>query len=248
MEPARRPRYEVVITERTVLDESARGSLWPWGVLAAGACATLCAALVGVAGRRSSTGDQKLRPAKLASSSGGRLDEKGRFVLDDFDTRKPFASFLPGIGGEWGKPMWAFYVNRGQALAAFGIETKDEPLLEFTPANKAYERASIDGFRTLLRVSRCNVRPRLVQPFFNPGSAAANRTMLIGMNELEISEVDVDTNVKTRILYYTVPEEDFPALVRHVTLTNLGDVDADVEVVDGLARLEPFGVNAGMLQ
>ena len=57
--------------------------------------------------------------------AGGHFDSDGRFVLRDFDARKPFASFLPGIGGEWGVPMWAFYVNRGQGVAAFGVENKD---------------------------------------------------------------------------------------------------------------------------
>ena len=37
-----------------------------------------------------------------------------RFLLEDFDARSTFASFLPGVAGYFGKPVWAFYVNRGQ--------------------------------------------------------------------------------------------------------------------------------------
>ncbi|MCP4685523.1 MAG: hypothetical protein GY867_08735, partial [bacterium] len=67
------------------------------------------------------------------------FDRDGRFVLDGYDRAKPFASFLPGIAGVMGIPVWALYVNRGQAIASFGVESKDNPIMEFLPANKAYQ-------------------------------------------------------------------------------------------------------------
>jgi hypothetical protein len=52
-------------------------------------------------------------PSAFDSSSGdaedsepGSFDELGRFVLRDYDTAKPWASFLPGLGGKFGVPMW----------------------------------------------------------------------------------------------------------------------------------------------
>ncbi|KAH8045921.1 hypothetical protein JL722_13973 [Aureococcus anophagefferens] len=214
-------------------------------------CAGAVAVFLGLVAVSASGAEEKLLkhklPPTLSSGASDDFDADGRFILPDFDTRKPFASFLPGIGGEWGMPMWAFYVNRGQGLAAFGVENKDKPLMEFTPANKAYLTTSTEGFRTMLKVSRDGGEPTLAQPFFSVDDDAADRTMLIGMNELEIAEVDAATGLETRILYYTVPGEDFPALVRRVTITNLEDTEAAVDVDDGLARLEPFGVNSGQL-
>ena len=66
-----------------------------------------------------------------------RLDETSRFVLANYQQQRPFSSFLPGIAGPLGIPLWVFYVNRGQAIASFGIESKDSPIMEFQPANKA---------------------------------------------------------------------------------------------------------------
>ena len=40
----------------------------------------------------------------------------GKFVLNDYDTKKTFYSFLPGIAGIYGIPIWSFYLNRGQGL------------------------------------------------------------------------------------------------------------------------------------
>jgi hypothetical protein len=42
----------------------------------------------------------------------GQVDFLGdRVVMHDYDSSKVFSSFLPGIGGEYGIPMWAFYVG-----------------------------------------------------------------------------------------------------------------------------------------
>lgn len=42
----------------------------------------------------------------------GQADFIGdRVVLHNYDSSKVFSSFLPGIGGEYGIPMWAFYVS-----------------------------------------------------------------------------------------------------------------------------------------
>ena len=76
------------------------------------------------------------------------LDPHGRYLFDAYQDQRPFASFLPGIAGPYGIPLWVFYVNRGQAIAGFGIESKDSPIMEFLPANKAYQAAPYSGFRT----------------------------------------------------------------------------------------------------
>jgi len=44
--------------------------------------------------------------------NGGPFDSQGRFVLENYASAHPFASFLPGIAGPQGIPMWVFYVNR----------------------------------------------------------------------------------------------------------------------------------------
>ena len=53
------------------------------------------------------------------------FDQKKRFIIEDYHRQKTFSSFLPGIAGEQGIPIWAFYVNRGQGISSFGIQDKD---------------------------------------------------------------------------------------------------------------------------
>ncbi|CAE7633067.1 unnamed protein product [Symbiodinium sp. CCMP2456] len=66
--------------------------------------------------------------------------------------------------------------------------------------------------------------------------------MLIGMNEMEIREINKDVGLKTEVLYFTVPNEEFPALVRKVSFTNLGDTNLHISLLDGLMKLEPTGI------
>ena len=82
------------------------------------------------------------------------FDSMGRYVLRDYDREPPFSDFLPGLAGIYGKPLYAFWVNRGQGIASFGVESKDYPLMEFLSANKAYQTTPLLGFRTFLQVHR----------------------------------------------------------------------------------------------
>ena len=43
-------------------------------------------------------------------------------------------------------PCGYFYVNRGQAITSFGVTNKDNPIMEFQPANKAYRTTATTGF------------------------------------------------------------------------------------------------------
>jgi hypothetical protein len=173
--------------------------------------------------------------------NGDGFDELGRFILRKPSAARPFASFLPGIAGPLGVPMWAFYVNRGQAIASFGIENKDNPIMEFEPANKAYQTTPYTGFRTFLKLKRGS-DTSLYEPFA-PWSAADETRMHIGMSELELEATNVAHRLRTNVLYFTLSGEAFAGLVRQVTLTNLGKTPLALEMLDGMARVMPYGVD-----
>ncbi|MGD2178749.1 MAG: cellobiose phosphorylase [Anaerolineae bacterium] len=169
------------------------------------------------------------------------FDEQGRFMIRDYAAARPFASFLPGIAGPLGIPMWAFYVNRSQAIASFGIHNKDNPIMEFEPANKAYQTTAYSGFRTYLKLKR-GAHRAFYEPFA-PWNAGDDAQMYIGMNELELQATSAEHGVQTNVLYFTLPGEPFAGLMRQVTVTNLGDAPLALEMLDGMARVMPYGVD-----
>lgn len=180
--------------------------------------------------------------------------------MEDYDAKSNFASFLPGVAGFFGKPVWVFYVNRGQAIATFGVESKDYPLLEFNAANKAYQVTPYIGFRTFVRGTRKGAAASLtgssfqVEPFSSDRSRILDkadddadkpkRILFVGTNEVEIQEIDGVNDLTTAVKYFILPEENFAAMIRRTTFTNTGTTDLELEILDGLAKMEPSG---GML-
>lgn len=184
-------------------------------------------------------------------ATSANFDSNGRYILENYDSLKPMANFLCGIGGLWGVPMWAFYVNRGQGITSFGINNKDGAIAKFNTAEKAYQQTPFTGFRTFVKGTKSDGTTFASMPFFpKRGSISMSknddlisRNMMIGTNEMEIQEIDSVNDLQTNVLYYTIPNEDFPSLVRKTTFTNLDEHSSiDIEVLDGLGRLVPSGL------
>ncbi len=166
------------------------------------------------------------------------FDKKNRFMIDNYTTRTTFSSFLPGISGKLGIPIWCFYVNRGQAVAAFGVEDKDHSIMEFFPAHQAYQFTKTVGFRTFLKIDGA---------YYEPFQAVhESHRMFIGKNELEIEERN--QTIKTNVLYYTLPNEKIGGLVRKVTITNVDTVAHQVEMLDGMPAIIPYGVSLSSIK
>ncbi len=143
--------------------------------------------------------------------------------------------------------MWAFYVSRGQGIAAFGVESKDRPLMEFQPAQRAYQTTPLLGFRTFLRGQR-EGQTWIHEPFSPWHAEHVERHMFLGMNELEIEERCEPRGLQVNVLYFLLPGEPFAALVRQVSFTNTTASPLLLEVLDGLPALIPFGVDDGALK
>ncbi len=173
-----------------------------------------------------------------------RLDENGQFLIENYQNTRPFSSFLPGIAGPMGIPLWVFYVNRGQAIASFGVENKDKPILEFQTANRAYQLTPYLGFRTFIRM-QCGDEQVLYEPF---ASGSSSQKMGIGANELRLLEINRMHGLQTEVVYFLLPGENLSGLVRIVTLTNQSERPVNLEILDGLPAVIPFGVTNQILK
>lgn len=163
------------------------------------------------------------------------LDGKA-YILEDYHRLPPFSSFLPGLAGIKGIPMWVYYTNRGQGVNSFGIHHKNNAIMEFNPANTAYENTAIKGFRTFIRKEGT-----VYEPFFS-SMTKAKRKFSIQQNSFEIEEIEKEQELKIRVKYYVLPLENIGALVRKVEITNLSKKEQELEVVDGLPKIIPYGI------
>ncbi len=130
-----------------------------------------------------------------------------------------------------------FYVNRGQGVVSFGIKDKDHAISEFFPANKAYTFASSLGFRTFLKINK----KEFIEPFKVISSSEIKNSMTIRSDSLEIEEVLPQQGLKIKVKYYTLANVPVAGLVRKVTIENTTKSALDLEVIDGLSKIVPFG-------
>lgn len=160
----------------------------------------------------------------------------GKFNIKSYASKPPFTNFLPAIAGLDGCPLWAFYINRGQGIAGFGSGGKDAPIMEFSPAEIAYANAPRQGFRTFLRIDK-----KPCEPFRVGGK---NQTeMQIYRSGFAIEEKSV--KYKIRVEYYGVPNRRFASLARIVYYTNTTGYEQNLEYLDGVAQLLPYGISNG---
>ncbi|GFO67227.1 hypothetical protein GMLC_08060 [Geomonas limicola] len=191
---------------------------------------------------------QKAGPQRKGSV-GYQLTETGEFVITDYNSAKPFSSFFPGVAGADGIPMWTFYVNRGQCICSMGIQDKEHAIMEFLPANRAYQLASTQGFRTFLKLKDAPLS--YYEPFqkqFREAPVACTQKMSITASSLTLEEVNETLGLTFAVTYSNVPGDSYAGLIRTLTITNNGASPCALEGLDGLSLIVPYGVNNDSLK
>ncbi len=183
---------------------------------------------------------------RLNQSSGPtyRLADTGEFVIENYNLATPFSSFFPGIAGKTGIPMWVFYVNRGQSICSMGIQDKDHPIMEFLPANWAYQLAPSQGFRTFLKLQDAG-NVDFYEPFqdhLRDREMTAVQRMRISASHLVLEEENTTLGLHFRVEYHTVPEDSFAGLIRRLQITNLRSDEVSLTGLDGLPLIIPYGI------
>lgn len=166
--------------------------------------------------------------------------KEDRFYFKDYDKLPAFSSFLPGVAGVSGIPLWVFYTNRGQGVNSFGIHHKGNAIMEFNPANTAYENTPTKGFRTFLRKDGEYFEP------FGGYSTTAKRTMCAQKNSFSIAEEE--RGLRISVSYFVLPTEEIGALVRRVKIENISGKVCALEGIDGLPKIIPYGIQNGQFK
>ena len=167
----------------------------------------------------------------------GETMEKYHFQVHNYQKQKPFSSFLSGIAGKNGIPLWAFYVNRGQLIASFGVKNKNGALMEFFPANAAYHYVSKIGFRTFIKIDQ-----KVLECFKEDD---LGQTLDVYEDKVSITQHFDAEEISIKVTYYTLPNERLAALNRKVQIINHSKVEKSIEIVDGLAQMLPTGIDYG---
>ena len=166
------------------------------------------------------------------------FDSEHRFVIENYNWAKPFSNFLPGIAGKWGIPMWVYYVSKAQCVCSVGVQDKDHAILEFLSFNKACQIVGRQGFRTFIKPDGGSI----YEPFQKLEDERITQRMIISSQELELHDFNAKLGLHTKVVYFPIVSMPLAGLVRQVTITNRGLEDREVELIDGVPRLLPYGV------
>lgn len=167
-------------------------------------------------------------------------NQTANFIMKNYGKKSTFASFLPGIAGVRGIPIWCYYVNRGQCVASFGVDNKDHAIMEFYPAHQAYQNVKTTGFRTFIK------KDGIVREAF--ADEGIPHEMEISMNGLTITEENRETGFKTTVTYFSLPQEKVGALARRVEVQNISGETVDAELLDGMPAVIPYGVDMASMK
>ena len=185
-----------------------------------------------------------------AEKAAYKLLDDGTFVITNYNKSKPFSSFFPGVAGLKGIPMWAFYVNRNQGIASFGVMNKNNAITEFYAANNAYGLAATQGFRTFIKIKGAN-SSAFYEPFAsNPPGCGIEpvQRMFVRPHELMFEDVNIALGLKTTARYFTLPNEPIAALMRTLEVENIGENPVELEVIDGLPKIIPYWMSVDILK
>jgi len=173
------------------------------------------------------------------------LDDSGEFTISNYNSSKLFSSFFPGLAGKNGIPMWTFYVNRGQCICSMGIEGKHHPIMEFLPANWAYNLVSTQGFRTFIKVCSGSSHT-FYEPFqdkYQDEYLEKTQSMIIAPAKLTLEEVNHSLGLVFKVEYFNVPQDEYAGLIRKLSIRNLNSQAVKLEVLDGLPLIIPYGLD-----
>lgn len=168
------------------------------------------------------------------------LGSDGAYRIDGYDEAPAFSSFLPGIGGPDGVPLWCMYVNRGQAVVSFGVINKDNAIAEFLPATSAYQLVGVQGFRTF-----CRIDGEYYEPFKNDaasGNYDYSRYMCIEADRVSVSEVNHTLGLSFDVEYLSPVNQPIGSLIRVITISNVSSKPRRLVALDGLALVLPAGL------
>ncbi|MDT8420777.1 MAG: hypothetical protein RQ754_10120 [Desulfuromonadales bacterium] len=187
-----------------------------------------------------------MQPGKYPAYALGARDE---FIITEYNSAKPFSSFFPGVAGPDGIPMWTFYVNRGQCVCSMGIQDKEHAIMEFLPANRAYQLASTQGFRTFIKTDNQSI------PFYEPfqkhyqdSALKRSQRMIISPSRLTLEEENESLGLTFSVEYHNIPQDDFAGLIRTLKITSNGSRPIALQALDGLPLVVPYGVDNGSLK
>lgn len=167
------------------------------------------------------------------------LEQEDYYCIENYDQMPPFLMSIVSNSDHW------MYLSSNGSLTA-GRANPESALFPYYTDDKIHDYAEVTGSKTILKVTTED-KTSLWEPFSvrNKGAyqGSANLYKNAVGNKIIFEEVNHDLKITFR---YAWMNSDRFGWVRKGTLINHSDQTVEIELVDGLTNLLPYGVNRNM--
>ncbi|MDC0937024.1 hypothetical protein OAS39_12115, partial [Pirellulales bacterium] len=158
------------------------------------------------------------------------------YQIENFDQMAPFLMSIVSVGDHW------MYLSSTGGLTA-GRVSAEHSLFPYETVDKLHDNHGHTGPVTLIRVRQASGSGELWRPFSDRTDDLEARTPRLLKNVAGNHIVFEETNHKLGLTFrYSWQSSREFGFVRTASLMNEGMADVEVEIVDGLQNLSPWGV------
>ncbi len=167
------------------------------------------------------------------------LNGEQYYRIENSDQMRPFFMSIISHSNHW------MFISSNGGLTA-GRQNAESSLFPYYTDDKITENADITGSRTLLKVTR-DARTYLWEPF-SPSHRNAYKTQThLYKNKLGNKVLFEEFNEDLQLVYrYEWLTSDKYGFVKKSSLENLGKNELEIEVLDGIQNLLPYGVGSDL--
>ncbi len=173
--------------------------------------------------------------------SGGFIDFQGEtfYKISNYTRMDPFFMTILSNSDHW------MFISSNGALTA-GRKDPDHALFPYYTVDKIQDSAEITGSKTVLLVKKEN-STFLWEPFSDKynGIYKTERNIYKNIygNKILFEEINVDLGI---VFSYCWMNSETFGFIRRSNLTNIGDTDLSVSVIDGIQNILPAGLNRSL--
>lgn len=166
------------------------------------------------------------------------LDGEEFYKITHYDRMTPFFMSIVSSSDHW------MFVSSNGGLTC-GRKNPESALFPYYTDDKIHDASHTSGSRVIIVVNKEN-KSYVWEPFMNTENVypiQRNIYKSIVGNKLIFEEVNLDLEV---VFTYHWMNSDKFGFVRQSTIKNFGDKKIEVEFIDGLRNILPYGVNRGL--
>jgi len=167
------------------------------------------------------------------------FDNETYYKISNSDQMRPFFISLISNSNHW------MFISSNGGLSA-GRKDSDHALFPYYTDDKITESTETTGSKTILKVQKKN-KVFLWEPFSDRYKGVYNIKRNLYKNDLGNKIVFEEHNLDLELTYrYQWNSSDTYGFVKKVTLINDTDTSVNIELIDGLQNIIPYGVGEAL--